>query len=207
MSVLLAGLLTGWALIVAIGAQNAYVLRQGLRREHVGSVLIVCIVADVVLIAAAVAGVGVLLERAPWLTPATRIAGGAFLIGYGIVAGVRALRGGPEVAAVDPMVDPPGGAAQSVRRVLLTISALTFLNPHLYLDLVLLGAVANQHGPQGRWMFYAGMIVASVSWFLALGFGSRLLAPYVRSPRAWRALDGGVAVTMLALGGGLILTG
>ncbi|MBN6192335.1 amino acid transporter [Aneurinibacillus sp. BA2021] len=218
MLTVLAGLGLGLSLIVAIGAQNVFVLRQGIRREHVLAVVIVCAVSDAVLIAAGVAGLGFLLQAAPWLVVVARIAGALFLFGYGLLAARRAWRGG-EVLAVDassPAVGTgtgrsAGGTATATRSgtrlapVLLTVLALTWLNPHVYLDTVLmLGSIAATHGEQ-RWLFAAGAILASVLWFTALGFGARYLGRWLRTERSWRVLDAVIAVIMVALAVSLIL--
>lgn len=198
-SLLLSGLLTGWALIAAIGAQNAFVLRQGIRREHVLPVVAFCVVSDVFLIGGAVLGVGVALEAWPGLVPVARTAGGTFVIGYGLLAGWRAWRGGGRLV-------PGDGRGPTVGRALLTAAALTWLNPHLYLDILLLGTVANSHGPTDRWWFYGGLAVASLTWFTVVGYLGRPLGRWFTRERAWRALDAGVCVTMVALGSALVLT-
>lgn len=218
MLTVLAGLGLGLSLIVAIGAQNVFVLRQGIRREHVLAVVIVCAVSDAVLIAAGVAGLGFLLQAAPWLVVVARIAGALFLFGYGLLAARRAWRGG-EVLAVDASSPADGtgtgrsagGTATATRSgtrlapVLLTVLALTWLNPHVYLDTVLmLGSIAATHGEQ-RWLFAAGAILASALWFTALGFGARYLGRWLRTERSWRVLDAVIAVIMVALAVSLIL--
>ncbi|MCK2024821.1 LysE/ArgO family amino acid transporter [Microbacterium sp. SSW1-47] len=218
MLTVLAGLGLGLSLIVAIGAQNVFVLRQGIRREHVLAVVIVCAVSDAVLIAAGVAGLGFLLQAAPWLVVVARVAGALFLFGYGLLAARRAWRGG-EVLAVDASSPADGtgtgrsagGTATAIRSgtrlapVLLTVLALTWLNPHVYLDTVLmLGSIAATHGEQ-RWLFAAGAILASALWFTALGFGARYLGRWLRTERSWRVLDAVIAVIMVALAVSLIL--
>lgn len=192
--VVLAGFGFGLSLIAAIGAQNAFVLRQGLLGRHVGLVIATCTVSDVVLIAAGVAGVGALLADAPTLLTVVRVAGAAFLLGYGLRAARRALRPGALTAtAADPTT--------TRRATFGTVLALTWLNPHVYLDtLVLLGSIAGTHG-DGRWAFGAGAALASTTWFVALGRGAALLRPVFARPGAWRALDGAVAVVMIALAG------
>jgi len=196
---LLAGLGLGLSLIVAIGAQNAFVLRQGLRREHVLPVVVVCAVSDAVLILAGVAGAGWVFEQAPWIAEVMRWAGAAFLIAYGVIAARRAIRPKALVAARDA---PP----TSLRATVLTVLALTWLNPHVYLDtLVLLGSIAGGHG-DGRWWFAVGAMVASILWFTALGFGARLLAPLFARPLAWRILDAVIAVIMVTIALQLLLS-
>jgi L-lysine exporter family protein LysE/ArgO len=196
----LAGLGLGPSLIVAIGAQNAYLLRQGLRREHVLPVVIVCAASDVTLYVVGAAGFGALTRAAPWLIDWARWLGAAFIIGYGLLAARRASR--PSRPALQASEDSNATAAGGV---VLTALALTWLNPHVYLDTVLLaGSVAAAQGA-GRWSFVLGASVASIAWFVALGYGARGLSRWLRSPRAWRVLDGVIAVTMVAIGVSLVL--
>jgi L-lysine exporter family protein LysE/ArgO len=196
-SPVLQGFALGFGLIVAIGAQNAFVLRQGLAREHVGPVVAVCAVSDIVLIVAGVAGIGTVVERAPAALDVVRWLGVAFLVWYGVGSLLRARRTGGLRAA--------DGAVPSRRAVVLMAVALTWLNPHVYLDTVLLlGSVANQHG-EARWWFALGACAGSVLWFTGLGFGARRAQPWLRSPRAWRLLDVLIGLTMLALAAGLAL--
>jgi len=192
------GFVTGLSLIVAIGAQNAFVLRQGIRNEHVLPVVILCAVSDLVLIVAGVAGVGALVTAHPQLMTIARYGGAAFLLGYGLLAARRALQ---------PAVMTPGDAGPvRLPAVLLTCLALTFLNPHVYLDtVVLLGTLASQQG-DGRWRFGAGAALASLVWFFGLGFGARQLAGLFAKPVTWRILDGVIALTMIALSVSLALT-
>lgn len=193
----LVGLVTGLGLIVAIGAQNAFVLRQGLRREHVLGVVLVCAVADAILVTAGVAGLGPVLTSHESVMTAVRYGGAAFLGWFAVSAARRALR----PATLRPAADEaPGGRA----RVLLTCAALTFLNPHVYLDtVVLLGSVAHQ---QDRpWAFAAGAVTASVGWFVSLGFGAGRLAPLFARPRAWQVLDVLVAIVMATLAVSLVV--
>jgi L-lysine exporter family protein LysE/ArgO len=192
----LAGLGLGLSLIVAIGAQNAFVLRQGLRREHVLAVVAICALSDAVLISAGVAGGGLLFTALPWLVEAIRWAGAAFLLGYGVLAAVRAVRTPtPDAAGLRAATTTAGGLGAAIA----TCLALTWLNPHVYLDTVLLlGSVASTHGDL-RWFFAGGAVAGSVLWFSALGFGARLLAPLFAKPLAWRILDGVIAVVMIAL--------
>jgi L-lysine exporter family protein LysE/ArgO len=185
---------TGLALIVAIGSQNAFVLRQGIRGEHVAVVVLVCSVSDAVLIAAGIAGVGALLQANPVVVGVVRFAGAAFLVAYGVMAARRALRPGALTASGQQ-------PAVGIGAALSTVLALTWLNPHVYLDTVLLlGSVANQQTQDLRWWFGAGAITASVAWFSALGFGARVLRPFFARPSSWRVLDGFVAAVMLTLG-------
>jgi L-lysine exporter family protein LysE/ArgO len=222
-----AGFGLGLSLIVAIGAQNAYVLRQGALREHVVAVVTVCILSDIALILAGVAGFGTLLEKAPWVVALMRWGGAAFLLVYGLLAARRAWRPagtGLAVEKVDagpPATTPTTGTTGTTATttltqprtgtrllpVVVTALALTWLNPHVYLDtVVLLGSVANTHGTDGRWAFALGACVASVLWFTALGYGSRQLSRWLATPLAWRILDGIIAVIMLTLAVSLALT-
>ena len=188
---LLAGFAASLVLIVAIGAQNAFVLRQGLRREHVLPVVLVCAVSDLALITAGIAGLGAVVAARPVAVTVIRWAGAAFLLGYAVLAAKRAIR----PAALDPADRAPA----TLRATLLTCLALTYLNPHVYLDTVLLlGSVAQQH--PHRWLFGAGAAAASAVWFAGLGLGARRLAPVLARPAAWRVLDGSIAAVMAALG-------
>lgn len=239
----LAGLGLGLSLIVAIGAQNVFVLRQGLRREHVLVVVVLCGASDAVLIVAGVAGLGALLTAAPWLENAARVAGALFLLGYALLAGRRAWRGeetglrveeagvggdgtgvqGPGQAGGDvtpasptapaaarrtmPRPSRATGAPGSTRlsAVVLTTLALTWLNPHVYLDTVLmLGSIAATYGDD-RWLFAGGAVLGSILWFTGLGFGARHFGRWLRTPRSWRVLDGIIAAIMLVLAVGLAL--
>ncbi|MEH1017129.1 LysE/ArgO family amino acid transporter [Micromonospora sp. CPCC 206060] len=187
----LAGFGFSFALIVAIGAQNAFVLRQGLRREHVLPVVAICVVADAALMAAGIAGLGAALADTPAALTVTRWGGCAFLLGYAVLAARRAVRPG----ALTPLDHPPA----TLRATLLACLAFTFLNPHVYLDtVVLLGAVAHQD--PNRWVFGAGAATASLVWFAGLGLGARRLAPVLARPAAWRVVDGAIAAVMAALG-------
>jgi L-lysine exporter family protein LysE/ArgO len=192
------GFVTGLSLIVAIGAQNAFVLRQGIRNEHVLPVVILCAVSDLVLIVAGVAGVGALVTAHPQLMTIARYGGAAFLLAYGLLAARRALQ---------PAVMTPGDAGSArLPAVLLTCLTLTFLNPHVYLDtVVLLGTLASQQG-EARWRFGAGAAAASLVWFFCLGFGARQLAGLFAKPVTWRILDGVIALTMITLSVSLALT-
>ena len=195
----IAGLGLGLSLIVAIGAQNAFVLRQGIRREHVLPVVLVCALSDAVLIIAGVSGIGFVVERFPVVLVVLRWAGAAFLLGYGLLAARRALA--PSGLATDR-----GGNSLSLRAAVLTVIGLTWLNPHVYLDTVLLlGSIANTHGELGRWWFAAGAVLGSILWFTALGYGARLLRGVFAKPVAWRILDVAIAVVMIALAIMLVL--
>jgi L-lysine exporter family protein LysE/ArgO len=209
----LAGLGLGFSLIIAIGAQNLFVLRQGIRREHVLVVALICAVSDAVLIVLGVSGVGLALQALPWLIDVVRWAGAVFLVTYGLLAAKRAWRPSGEALAVGEQgtVEPgvSGGPATTTTTrlapVVLTVLALTWLNPHVYLDTVfLLGTVANTHGDL-RWMFAAGAVTASFVWFFSLAFGARYLGKWLSTPRAWRILDAIIAVVMIAIGVSLVL--
>ena len=196
------GLLTGLSLIVAIGAQNAYLLRQGLRRSHVGPVVAVCTLSDVALIVAGVSGIGAIVTHAGWALVAVRWLGAAFLAWYGLSTAWRAVRPAALRPATGLAATAQAGDSQDGRRgpVVRRAMALTWLNPHVYLDTVLLiGSVAATHGPSGRWWFAIGACAASTLWFVGLGFGARLLAPVLASPRAWQVLDLLIAATMLVI--------
>ncbi len=192
-----AGFGTGLSLIVAIGAQNAFVLRQGIRRDAVLAVVGICALSDALLIALGVGGVGAVVVAWPDALTVVGWIGGAFLLCYGALAARRVFRPAGALRA-------EGDAAGSRRRAVLTCLALTWLNPHVYLDTVfLLGSVAADRGPL-RWTFGLGAVAASLCWFAALGFGARYLGRFLARPAAWRVLDGLVAVTMVVLGVTLI---
>jgi L-lysine exporter family protein LysE/ArgO len=197
---LLAGYLVSLSLIAAIGAQNAFVLRQGIRREHVGAVVLVCALSDAMLIAAGVAGFGAVSGAVPWLGTVMRWGGAGFLLVYGALRFRAALRGG---AALQPAATGPA----PLRRVLATVLLLTWANPHVYLDtLVLIGSISAQYAPHGL-AFGTGAVLASFSFFAALGYGARLLAPVFANPRAWVVLELVVGCTMWAIAAGLLLHG
>ena len=190
------GYLTAVSLILAIGAQNAFVLRQGLRREHVGAVVAVCAISDAVLIAAGVSGFGAASKLAPWLGEAMRWAGVAFLLVYGALRFAAARKGGEAL-------QPAAGEAAPLGKVLGTCLVLTWANPHVYLDtVVLLGSISAQYSPHGL-AFGIAAACGSFSFFAALGFGARMLAPVFARPAAWVWLEIGVGVTMWALAAGL----
>ncbi len=185
------------AFIVAIGAQNAFVLRQGLRREHVGAIVAFCAVADALLIAAGVYGLAQLLGERPGLARVLAGAGVLFLSAYGLRALWRARR--PGVLKAGEGARPALGAA------LAQAAGFTLLNPHVYLDTVLLmGSIgAQQPPPLARGVFVAGAASGSLVWFVALGYGARVLAPVFARPRAWQWLDVLIGLTMLALAASL----
>jgi L-lysine exporter family protein LysE/ArgO len=195
----LSGLGFGLALIVAIGAQNAFVLRQGLRKEHVLVMVAICTFADAALVAVGVAGLGAIINQLEWLLLVIEVIGGVFLCTYGVMAAKRAIR--PEVLTAET-----GGAPISLKAAVATMLALTFLNPHVYLDTVLLlGSVAGTYEAL-RWWFGAGAMFGSLLWFSVLGFGARLLAPMFKKPKAWRVLDAIIAVVMFSLGASLFVS-
>jgi L-lysine exporter family protein LysE/ArgO len=186
------GLLTSLSLIVAIGAQNAFLLRQGLRQVRVGAVVAICALSDFVLIIAGVSGIGAVIKHAGWALVLVRWIGVAFLIGYGLSSIWRARRRSALSAAPDN--------ARSRGAVVRQAFAFTWLNPHVYLDtVVLLGSIANVHGPAGRWWFAAGAGTASALWFTGLGYGARLAAPLLATARAWQILDLLIGLTMILL--------
>ncbi|MEV0544984.1 LysE/ArgO family amino acid transporter [Nocardia salmonicida] len=195
----LSGLGFGLSLIVAIGAQNAFVLRQGVRGQHVLPVIAVCAVSDIVLIGAGVAGFGTVVESFPAVVTVAKYAGAAFLVGYALLAARRALGSSTLIAEA-------AGASVAVGASVLTCLALTWLNPHVYLDtLVLLGSFASTYATPDRWFLAGGAMLASVVWFAALGYGARRLGPLFARPIAWRVLDSLIALVMLALAIGLLL--
>jgi L-lysine exporter family protein LysE/ArgO len=192
------GYLTAVSLILAIGAQNAFVLRQGIRREHVGAVVAVCAISDAVLIAAGVAGFGAVSGAVPWIGDAMRWAGVAFLVVYGALRFRAAMQGG---AALMPAPEQ----ASSLKTVLTTCLVLTWANPHVYLDtVVLMGSISAQYAPHGV-AFGLAAALGSASFFSALGFGARLLAPIFARSMAWVVLEVGVGLTMWTIAGTLAL--
>jgi len=193
----LEGFLLGASLIVAIGAQNAFVLRQGLARRHVFAVAAFCTLSDAVLIIAGVAGLGTLVQQSPLVLTVVTLAGAAFLFTYGAMALRRALHPGGLSAR--------GAAESQLGPALAKIAALTFLNPHVYLDtVVLLGSLSARHVGMERVAFAAGAATASAVWFFSLGYGARLAAPLFARPSAWRVLDGLIALVMAAIATSLL---
>ncbi len=194
------GYLVAVSLILAIGAQNAFVLRQGLRREHVGAVVLTCALSDAVLMAAGVAGFGLVSARLPWIGEAMRWGGVAFLLVYGGLRFRAALQGGEALK-------PAPGASVSLGKVISTCLILTWANPHVYLDtVVLIGSISAQYAPH-QVVFAAAAAAASASFFVALGYGARLLAPVFANPKAWVWLEVGVGLTMWAIAAGLAFGG
>lgn len=201
LQMMLLGFAASLTLIVAIGAQNAYLLRLGVegRGRILVTVILICAFSDAVLIAAGVAGVGAVLEAAPAAVEAVRMLGALFLISYGVIAARRALN--PRAMTVD---ESPAEA--SMKAIVLTTLAFTWLNPHVYLDTVmLLGSIANQQDGVDRWWWALGAATASFAWFFLLGYGARLLKPLFARPAAWRVLDALIALIMVGLGAGLIV--
>lgn len=194
----LSGFLSGLSLILAIGAQNAFVLRQGLARAHVFAVCLTCALSDALLIVAGAAGFGWAADSAPWLETALLWGGALFLVGYGLTS----LR-----AAFSPhALNAASTARMTLWGAVAACLAFTWLNPHVYLDtLALLGALAAAWPVPARWWFAAGAVAASFVFFFGLGYGARLLAPLFARPAAWRALDFGVGLLMLALAALLLL--
>lgn len=197
----LTGFATGFSLILAIGAQNVFVLRQGLARRHVFWVCLVCAVSDAALIAAGVSGFGAAAQRVPWLETAMTWGGAAFLAVYGAIRLRAAWRGEDGMAA--------GGAAEAdrgLRASILACLAFTWLNPHVYLDtLALVGAVGAGFEGASRLAYGVGAVTASFVFFFGLGYGARLLAPALARPGAWRVFDVAVGLLMWALAAGLLL--
>ncbi len=199
MNVFSQGFLLGFSLILAIGAQNAFVLRQGIRNSHIVAIVLTCAISDALLIAAGVAGFGALAERFPWIEPVFLWGGVLFLTAYGVLSLKRAWEGGHAMPG-------EGETTESLAVAILTCLGFTWLNPHVYLDtLVLLGSVAATKGDQ-RWVFGYGAMAASIVFFASLGGLARALAPVFQTPQAWRWLDTLVGVVMLALALGLALS-
>ena len=192
-----AGLASGLALTVAIGAQNAFVLRQGIRREHLLPIVVICSTADAFLISVGIGGVGLILQQHAEIIVFARQAGALFLLAYAAHAFRRAWVGQQALSA--------NGEGASLGVAILSCLGFTFLNPHVYLDtVILLGTLGNQHGPDGRWLFCMGAVSGSVLWFFSLAYGARLLTPLFRRPAAWRVLDSLVALTLLTMAVGLL---
>ncbi len=196
LSAFIPGFLLSLTLILAIGAQNAFVLRQGLLRQHVFWVCLTCGVSDALLISAGVAGFGALAQAIPWFETAMRLGGATFLLWYGWQNARSAWRGGQ-------MLKVSGSETPSLKRTILTLLALTWLNPHVYLDtVVLIGSISAQY--QDRIAFGAGAASASLVFFFALGYGARVLAPLFARPRSWQVLDAVIALTMWGIAGKLL---
>lgn len=185
------GFFTAISLIAAIGAQNAYVIRQSLTRKHVLLVVVICALADAVLIIAGIAGLGALITSAPMLMEFIRWFGVAYLVWFGI----KSVRSAFKIQSLD------AGTAQSASRkqVVLSILGFTFLNPHVYLDtVILLGSIANQF-QSDRWWFGFGAMMSSVVWFFSIGYGAKAAARYMAKPVFWRVLDLVIAAVMFGI--------
>ncbi len=199
LSVFFIGMMTGLGLIVAIGAQNAFVLRQGLRGEYVFAVCLTCAVSDALLILLGVTSFGQISAWLPWLAPVMRYAGSAFLIWYGLKSMKAA------VSSTDALLITPDQKSRRLRDVLLACLAITWLNPHVYLDtVVLLGTISTQFGADAG-SFAAGAMSASFVFFFTLGYGSARLRPFFAAPKAWRILEAVIACVMWAIAAKLLL--
>ena len=187
------GFFLGASLIIAIGAQNAFILRQGLLRQHVFILCLICAAADAILIALGVAGLGTLIQSAPQLITAVTLGGAAFLFAYSFIAFRRAMK--------PSAMDTKGEGEGSLQRAISTCLAFTFLNPHVYLDtVVLLGSLSARYEGEGRLAYALGAMTASFVWFFALGYGARLLEPVFAKPAAWRTLDIVIGLVMALIG-------
>ncbi len=192
------GFAAGLSLIMAIGAQNAFVLRQGLLQSHVFWICLICAGSDAILVSVGVAGFGALSQKALWLEPVMRYGGAAFLIWYG----ARSFRAAMHARSMAQSDDQ----AKSLRAAVLTCLALTWLNPHVYLDtLALLGAISSPYQGANRWAFGVGAVSASFCFFFSLGYGARYLTPVFASPAAWRVLDVAIGFVMWAIAAALLL--
>lgn len=198
-SVFFIGMMTGLGLIVAIGAQNAFVLRQGLRGEHVFAVCLTCAASDAFLILLGVTSFSQISEWLPWLAPVMRYAGSAFLIWYGLRSMKAAL------SSTDALLINPDHKSRRLRETLVACLAITWLNPHVYLDtVVLLGTISTQFGADAGF-FAAGAMSASFVFFFTLGYGSARLRPFFAKPKAWRILEAVIAFVMWAIAARLLL--
>ena len=195
-----AGLRLGLSLIIAIGAQNVFVLQQGLRQSHVFAVCLTCALSDAILITIGVGGYQIISSKAGWIEPVLTLGGAIFLFAYGAISAKRAIwpKEGMKVGHVE---DQPLSAA------LVTCLALTFLNPHVYLDtVILLGSISTRYEETLRPLFAAGAVIASFVWFFSLGYGARLLQPLFAKPVAWRILDIAIGCVMLMIAWSLLKT-
>ena len=191
MQLVLTGFLTGLSLIVAIGAQNAFVLRQGLLRRHVLPIVLICAVSDAALIVVGVLGLGSLISLLPWLLEVIRWVGVAFLVWYGSTSLRRFMKNESLKAAE--------AGSGNLKQTVLTVLALTYLNPHVYLDTVIfIGSIANQF-KEDKWMFAIGAVIASFTWFFSLGFGAKKASVLVSNPTFWKILDIFIAAVMFSL--------
>jgi L-lysine exporter family protein LysE/ArgO len=197
--VFLNGMGLGASLIMAIGAQNAHVLRVGVRRQHVAATVAICILIDVVLIAAGVAGMGALIQESPLLMGLARWGGAAFLVWHGLRSWASMLR-------ADALEVRQGAVSPSLQRALVSVLALSLLNPHVYLDtLVLLGTLGGNYPQHQRASFAVGAMTASLLWFTALGFGASRLSEVFQRPLVWKGIEALTGFIMLALAAGLIM--
>ncbi|TDG15473.1 amino acid transporter [Seongchinamella unica] len=197
MNALVAGFSLSLSLILAIGAQNAFVLKQGLKKHHVFMVCGICALSDAILIVAGVAGFGALIASFPAIESIASLGGAAFLIAYGSRSLISAF-------TAEHALDPAGDATASAWKTALACLAFTWLNPHVYLDtLVLIGSISTQYSD--KLMFTAGAVAASLTFFFSLGYGARLLTPIFQQPRAWKMLDGLIALIMYAIAASLLL--
>lgn len=194
LSLLFLGATTTISLVAVIGAQGTFVLRQGILGRHITPILVFCILSDALMIGLGVVGLGALLDAAPWFIEVFRYVGAVFLAWFGFEAGRRVF------TPHSIVVDDEQGDSQSLKAALLTTAAVTYLNPHAWLDTtILLGSLANAQGDPGRWWYYLGCCCGSLIWFLILGYGSRLLRPFFARPSAWRVLDGATVLLMAYL--------
>jgi L-lysine exporter family protein LysE/ArgO len=190
------GFASGLALIIAIGAQNAFVLRQGLKRQNIFAVVLFCAVADAVLIGAGILGLGAVIESVPWLLVVLRFGGAAYLVWFGISSIRRAIS--------PSTLEASGQAKSNLAKAIGTAAALTFLNPHVYIDtVILLGSIGNQF-VNDRWWFWLGASIGSFVWFFGLGYFARVLAPFTSSMKFWRILDSLIALVMFFIAGYLL---
>lgn len=189
------GMLTGWSLIIAVGPQNAFVLRQGMRREYVALVVVICSVADALLMVLGTAGIGAVVERARILLDLLRWGGAAYLLWFAFTSFRSAAKPEGLTAA---------RGSVRLRTVIVTTLTLTFLNPGVYIDtMLLIGSLANQLG-EDRWAFTAGAVLGSITWFAAIGFGAHALAPYAARPRVWQIVDIAIGIVMVLIAARLI---
>ena len=197
MPTILAGFFLGLSLILAIGAQNAFVLKQGLRRQYVLMVCMLCALSDALLIVLGVAGMGAMVQQFPFLLPVTRYGGAAFLLGYGLLSFYSAFKRNHLVTPVN--------TANSAGKTAAVCLALTWLNPHVYLDtMILIGSVSTRYG-DAAWHFGGGAVAASFVFFFSLGYGARFLAPLFERALTWRILDALIGATMLTIALSLVL--
>jgi L-lysine exporter family protein LysE/ArgO len=185
------GFLTGLSLIIAIGAQNAFVIRQGLTKKHVLLVVLICAISDALLILLGVAGLGALISGLPWLLEIIRWFGVAYLTWFGIRSLISAFK--------TQSLDSSGAQSASAKKVVLAVLGFTFLNPHVYLDtVILLGSIGNQFGPD-KWWFALGAAIGSVVWFSSIGFGAKAASRFMSKPVFWKILDSIIAVVMFTI--------